>query len=119
MNKLRVAILGLVASAVLLATALPAMSARNSHAVSSINVSAGDIRFKLSSKTAASGVVTFKVKNVGALKHDFWIDGRKTKLLSHGQSNTLRLTLKKGNHPFKCTVAGHAAAGMKGVLKVT
>src|SRR6476659_971875 len=31
------------------------------------------------------------VTNVGALKHDFSIRGRKTRLLSHGQSETLRI----------------------------
>src|SRR6476659_1668565 len=37
------------------------------------------------------------VTNVGALKHDFSIRGRKTRLLSHGQSDTLRITfLRKG-----------------------
>jgi hypothetical protein len=61
-----------------------------------------------------------QVKNVGKLKHDFEISGRKTKLLSPGQSDTLRVTfLRKGAYPYKCTVAGHAAAGMKGVFTIT
>jgi hypothetical protein len=30
-----------------------------------------------------------------------------------------RDTLKKGKHPYKCTVPGHAAAGMKGVFTST
>jgi len=58
--------------------------------------------------------------NVGALEHDFQISGRKTKLVSHGQSNTLRVTfLRKGSYPFKCTVAGHDELGMKGVFVVS
>jgi uncharacterized cupredoxin-like copper-binding protein len=64
--------------------------------------------------------VIFKVKNVGAISHDFSIHGRKTKLLSHGQSDTLRVTfLRKGTYAYSCTVPGHAAAGMKGVFKIT
>ena len=64
--------------------------------------------------------VTVKVTNVGALQHDFQIKGRKTRLLSHGKSATLRVTfLRKGTYPYKCTVAGHAAAGMKGVFTIT
>ena len=86
----------------------------------SVKVTAKDLSFTLSAKSAKRGVVVFKVTNSGALKHDFQIKGRKTKLLSHGQSATLRITfLKKGGYPYKCTVAGHAAAGMKGVFTIS
>ena len=84
-----------------------------------VNVTAKEFKFVMSSKSAKRGVVVFKVKNVGALQHDFQIKGRKTKLLSHGKSDTLRVTfLRKGSYPYKCTVAGHAASGMKGVFVV-
>jgi nitrite reductase (NO-forming) len=76
--------------------------------------------------------VTFKVKNGGNLPHDFKIcasnkggtantcKGTVTKMISPGQSATLKYTLKKaGKYEYLCTVPGHAAAGMKGVLKVT
>ena len=56
---------------------------------------------------------------MGRLKHDFWIAGKKTKLLGHNQTATLTVTLKKGKHPYKCTVPGHAAAGMKGIFTST
>src|SRR6187401_1448995 len=63
-----------------------------------VTVTAKEFKFILSSKSAKRGVVLFKVKNVGALQHDFQISGRKTKLLTHGQSNTLRVTfLRKGS----------------------
>ena len=85
-----------------------------------VKVTAKDISFTLSSKSAKRGVVVFKVTNGGALKHDFQIKGRKTKLLSHGQSATLRITfLQKGKYPYKCTVPGHAAAGMKGTFTIS
>jgi len=85
-----------------------------------VNVAASEFKFVLSKKSAKRGVVSFKVTNVGAIKHDFSINGRKTKLLSHGQSDTLRVTfLRKGTYPYKCTVPGHAAAGMKGVFTIT
>jgi uncharacterized cupredoxin-like copper-binding protein len=88
--------------------------------VKTVKVTAKDLSFTLSAKSATRGVVVFKVTNAGALKHDFQIKGRKTKLLSHGQSNTLRVTfLKKGKYPYKCTVSGHAAAGMKGVFTIS
>ena len=80
---------------------------------------ASEFKFVLSKKTAGRGLVVFKVTNIGKLKHDFQIKGRKTRLLSHGQSATLRVTfLRKGSYPYKCTVPGHAAAGMKGLFTV-
>jgi uncharacterized cupredoxin-like copper-binding protein len=85
-----------------------------------VNVAASEFKFVLSTKTARRGVVIFKVKNVGKLGHDFEIKGRKTRVLSPGQSATLRVTfLSKGHYPYKCTVPGHAAAGMKGVFTIT
>ena len=88
--------------------------------VTKIKVTAKDIKFKLSAKTAKRGVVVFKVTNLGALKHDFHIKGRTTRKLSHGQSATLRVTfLRKGHYPYKCTVDSHAEAGMKGVFTIT
>jgi uncharacterized cupredoxin-like copper-binding protein len=85
-----------------------------------VNVTASEFKFVLSTKTAKRGLVTFNVKNVGKLSHDFQISGRKTRLISPGQSATLRVTfLRKGAYPYKCTVPGHAAAGMKGVFTIT
>ena len=80
----------------------------------------GSSRFKLSRKSAPHGKVTFKVTNKGSLKHDFKIAGKKTKMLGHGKSTTITVTLKKGKkYTYICTVPGHAAAGMKGTFKAT
>jgi uncharacterized cupredoxin-like copper-binding protein len=85
-----------------------------------VTVKASEFKFVLSKKTARRGVVVFKITNVGKLMHDFEIKGRKTRKISHGQSATLRVTfLRKGHYPYKCTVPGHAAAGMKGVFTIT
>jgi uncharacterized cupredoxin-like copper-binding protein len=84
-----------------------------------VNVAASEFKFVLSKKTAGRGLVTFKVTNVGKLQHDFEIKGRKTRMLTHGQSATLRVTfVRKGAYPYTCTVPGHAAAGMKGVFTI-
>jgi uncharacterized cupredoxin-like copper-binding protein len=81
-----------------------------------VKVSAIDLGFKLSTKRATHGRVTFKVTNTGFLKHDFWIAGKKTPLLAHGKTATIVATIKKGSNPYKCTVAGHANGGMKGTF---
>jgi uncharacterized cupredoxin-like copper-binding protein len=97
-----------------------AKAPQNAALLKTVSVTAKEFKFVLSSKSAKRGVVVFKVKNVGALRHDFQISGRKTKMLSHGQSNTLRVTfLRKGSYPYKCTVAGHDKLGMKGVFVVS
>ena len=125
---MKLIILGSFGAAAIASLGTPAQAGRPASAqrlhsialVTKINVTAKDIKFILSAKTAKRGIVIFKVTNVGALKHDFSIRGRKTKLLSHGQSDTLRITfLRKGQYPYKCTVDAHAAAGMKGIFTIT
>jgi uncharacterized cupredoxin-like copper-binding protein len=99
-----------------LAWALPAGAA------SSVSVTAGkpsEYKFTLSSSSVKAGSVTFKVTNKGKIPHDFSIGGKKTATLKPGASATLTVTLKKGSAPYKCTIPGHAQAGMKGTLKVT
>ena len=92
------------------------LAARSQTQVTTVKVSALDtLRFTLS-KSAKAGKVTFVVTNKGSLKHDFWIAGKKTKLLGKNKSQSLTVTIKKGKNPYKCTVPGHAAAGMKGTF---
>jgi uncharacterized cupredoxin-like copper-binding protein len=120
MIKFRVALLGVAVPVAVLAWTVPAM-AHQGRAAATVTVTAGspaEFKFKLSAASVAAGVVTFKVTNKGKLAHDFQIGGRKTPLINPGKSNTLRVTLKKGSAAYMCTVPGHAAAGMKGTLKV-
>ena len=125
MNRMFVAVLAAAAIGGLGATAQAAQGPagvrvpQKAALVATVKVTAKDLSFTLSAKSAKRGVVIFKVTNAGALQHDFSIKGRKTPLLSHGKSNTLRITFaRKGNYPYKCTVPGHAAAGMSGVFVI-
>jgi len=102
---------------------LPAAEARlRAATATTVSVTAGkptEFRFKLSRTTVPKGTVVFKVVNRGALPHDFEIAGKKTKLLSPGKSQTLRVVFRAAKrYPYLCTVTGHAAAGMKGNLRV-
>ena len=121
MTKIRVATLGLAAVAVL-AWAWPAGAQTGNVKATTIVVAAGkpsEFKFKLSKLTAPKGVVVFKVTNSGAIVHDFKIGTKKTRLLSPGASQLLRVTFTKaGRFQFMCTVTGHAVAGMKGTLTV-
>jgi uncharacterized cupredoxin-like copper-binding protein len=104
------------------ASRYPAMTQHSGSAalLARVNVAASEFKFVLSAKTAKRGVVIFRVTNMGKIKHDFEIKTRKTRLLAHGQSATLRVVfLRKGHYPYRCTVPGHAALGMKGVFTIT
>ena len=119
---LRAASAGAVALGIAVA-ASPAVvqAAPRAHAAATtVTVVATEFKFKLSRSTVKHGAVTFKVENKGHIAHDFKIDGKKTGLIHPGKSVTLKVTFKKaGTYPYLCTVIGHAAAGMKGTLKVT
>ena len=81
--------------------------------------SSNAFKFVLSRKSAPHGKVSFVFTNKGNLSHDFSIAGKKTPKIGHNKSATITVTLKKGKYPYKCTVAGHAAAGMKGTFTAT
>jgi len=88
-------------------------------ASTTVTVKATEFKFALSKSKVARGTVTFKIKNTGHIKHDFKINGKKTKLLSPGGSMTLKVSFgKAGKFSYLCTVPGHAQAGMKGKLTV-
>jgi uncharacterized cupredoxin-like copper-binding protein len=107
--------------AALAATAALALtaSALGTPAATTVKVSATELKFALVPKTAKKGAVVFQVTNRGKLPHDFKIAGKKTAVLKPGKAAKLSVTFKKaGRFPYLCTVPGHAAGGMKGVLVV-
>lgn len=93
-------------------------SALAARASTPVKVTMSEFKFVLSTKTVSHGAVVFTITNKGKLPHDFKIAGKKTALIGPGKSGKLTVTLKAGKYPYQCTVAGHAAAGMKGVLSV-
>jgi uncharacterized cupredoxin-like copper-binding protein len=95
-------------------------TAPSSHATVTIVVTAREFSFTLSKRSVPVGTtVIFKVVNKGKITHNFAIGGKITKNLNPGQ--TTRLTVKfakKGLVTYRCTIFGHAAAGMKGKFAV-
>jgi len=89
-------------------------------AIKTVTVSATEFSFKLSARSVPVGTtVNFKVVNKGKISHNFSIAGKTTKLLLPGKTQTLTVKFaKKGLFPYKCTLTGHAAAGMKGKFAV-
>jgi uncharacterized cupredoxin-like copper-binding protein len=124
------------------APAAHARSAVVNHSVSGkasvITVLAGkpsELAFRLSkSSNVPVGTITFKVTNMGVAFHNFKLCtipvpsasgaknacfGKTTRVLKHGQSATLTVPISlAGKYEFLCTIPGHAAAGMRGLLGV-
>ena len=116
MNRLTLA-LGVALAALVAAAPIAARSTAVN--ATTVTVKMKEFKFTLSKKSVPHGAVTFKLVNVGTLPHDFKIGTKKSKMISPGKSGKFVVTLKKGKLAYKCTVPGHAAAGMKGTLKVT
>ncbi len=84
-----------------------------------VHVTMEDYRFVLSRQKVAAGTIRFVVVNRGATVHDFAIGRVKTRLLKPGEQQTIAVRFPKSARvPYRCTVAGHAALGMKGTLVV-
>jgi plastocyanin len=101
-------------------SAMAHAAAKAHPAAGTITAALSEYKIKLSvSSLEKPGSVTFKVTNVGHIRHDFSINKKTTKLLAPGQSTTLTVKFaKKGSYYYECTVPGHAALGMKGYFKV-
>ncbi len=135
MTKIRVVTFGVISAVVTLAWALPAAAHPTAARGTTVNVVAGkpsEFKYTLSAKTVPHGTVTFKVTDKGTLPHDFKVcsspkggtaltcTGKGTAIISPGGAATLTYTFKTaGSYEYLCTLPGHAAAGQKGILKVT
>ena len=112
----------IVAAVSLLAAVSALGGASQQSATTTVTVTAGKpgiFGYTLSKKVVPKGTVVFKVANKGSIEHDFKIAGKRTPSLDPGKSATLKVVLAKaGKVAYLCTIKGHAAAGMKGVLTV-
>jgi plastocyanin len=84
-----------------------------------IKVSETEFKIALLPKRVKHGLIRFVVKNNGKLPHNFVIRGRQTPVIKPGKSASINVQLPKGKYKYVCSIKGHAAAGMKGVLVVT
>ena len=130
----RLLLLGALGACALSLAALPGL-ARSATRTSTVSVSvtpASEFSFKLSTKTVRLGSVTFNFTNGGVLPHDLKVcsastggtatscTGKATPLVDPGTSHSLTVSFTKvGKYEYLCTVPGHAAAGMRGLLIVT
>lgn len=112
----------LIAVLATLAALVAAVAAFGQPSATAVAVTAGkpaEFKFTLSKKTVPKGLVSFKVTNRGMIAHDFKIAGKKTAALKTGKTQTISVRFAKaGKYTYLCTLPGHAAGGMKGVLVV-
>jgi uncharacterized cupredoxin-like copper-binding protein len=112
------------------------VATQHSAKVTVVNVTLGqpsELGIKFSKWSAIpAGVVTFKVTNKGDITHNFKICttvvlsskanvcvGKTTPNLASGKSAVLTVKLSKpGKYLFLCSLPGHAAGGMKGLIGV-
>jgi uncharacterized cupredoxin-like copper-binding protein len=126
--------LGALTAVLAIFAAIPALAGAAAKAQTvSVSINAAkEFSFTLAPKAVKAGPVTFKITNNGNLPHDFKLcasnkggtanacTGKVTGMINPaGGTATLSVTLKAGSYEYMCTVSGHAAAGMKGVLKVS
>jgi hypothetical protein len=107
----------------------PASGQTKATAIPVVNVTLGgsdDRTILLSKGLVQFGKVTFNVRNTGKKKHSFELCvgvtysatansciGTATKILEHGQTAKLTLTLSQGIHEFLRTVPSDAKAGIR------
>ena len=131
-SPLRLAISLAFAALVVPATALA--HSGNKTQIANVTVTAGqpaEFHFIVAPSTVKRGIIVFKITNKGKLPHDFKLcskatsslanscNGRSSGQINPGASGTLRVSvLFKGTYECLCTLPGHAAGGMKGLLRV-
>jgi uncharacterized cupredoxin-like copper-binding protein len=117
-----------------LIAAIPAFASSSKTVTTAVNVSlskSNEFHFLLSKSTVPHGVVKFTFTNNGNLPHDFKVcssnkggtatacTGKSTPMITPGNKATLTVSLTKaGKYEYLCTVSGHAAAGMNGLVTV-
>ncbi|GEM_PF-1327144 len=114
----------------LLVTSAPAPGA-TTH-VSVVAGKPSEFRFTLSRTSVPIGTAIFSVANHGTIPHDFKVctrplagsapnacTGTGTTTIAPGGTAQLRVSFRRaGRYAYLCTLPGHAAAGMKGILTV-
>ena len=99
---------------------LVASASSTGHATLTVRVVARDAAFTMSRRSAPAGsTVRFVVRNQGRTAKRFSINGRRTRVLVQGTSQTLAVRFAKtGAYPFRFTVGNRVAKGLRGTFSV-
>ncbi len=121
-----VAAVALAAVAVALGRATPLKLKLTANPNNKLAYDKGLLRAVLRPAGTKSGKVTIVMKNRSSLPHNVAIKSPKGKIIAKGKvvrkggTSTVTAVLKKGVgfYSFVCTVPGHEAGGMRGILGV-
>jgi uncharacterized cupredoxin-like copper-binding protein len=96
---------------------LPAVSGATQPALA---LDAREMRYEPDRIAVAAGAVSVVLHNVGIVRHDLRIEKRPQLLLEAEPGKTASATwqLPKGRYRIYCSIPGHRAAGMEGILEV-
>ena len=89
-------------------------------AIGAVELVAFDLGFTPSAITVdAPGRYAVTLKNTGAIPHDLtFADGTTSGTVEGGKSATVEIDVPAGGIAFKCSIPGHAQAGMQGTVTV-
>lgn len=113
--------------AAIAAAALVAVAVASGATTLAISADASNkLAFNKKALTAKDGKVTIVMKNPSILPHNVAIKRTKSskkaiatgQIVGKGKTSKVTATLKDGSYIFYCSVPGHEAGGMWGVLKV-
>jgi uncharacterized cupredoxin-like copper-binding protein len=125
------ACVGLLAAGAVASSAVFSTHSAKATVITVVSGKPSELRFQLSKSTKLKlGTYTFKVTNKGLGFHTFKFCttpvktkakntcvGKVTKTLKPGQSASFTVKIKKkGKYEFLCSIPGHAAGGMKGLM---
>jgi uncharacterized cupredoxin-like copper-binding protein len=89
-----------------------------------VKVIAREFAYEPKEIAARSGEIVFSVMNAGAIEHNFLIDDpakktvAKIAVISPGETDQVRVTLRAGSYAVYCDLPGHREAGMAAPLRV-
>ncbi len=79
-----------------------------------------EFKYEPDAIAVAAGSVPVVLRNVGLVVHDLRIEGKPRFLVEAGAGQTANATwrLPEGRFRIYCSIEGHRAAGMEGILEV-
>ena len=86
-----------------------------------LTVEESEFRIVPQDLAARAGRLTFQIKNVGTVEHNFVVEGTAVKVesIQSGETQTATVDLAAGTYRMVCTIPGHEEAGMVGTLEVS
>jgi plastocyanin len=125
MRTRRTTVLGAITASALGIGGLAAFATAAANKPLKLRADASALKYNVTKLSAKPGKVTLQMTNPGAIPHDIALKGgglarpAKGKIVTNGGVSTATASVKAGKrYTFYCSVPGHEAAGMKGVLTV-